>query len=196
MFIVNIFIPGRPPRLWIEGRRRTEILNIISFIFAFNYSSKPQISKWLIFSNLQVFKGQQIFKIIKEYHLENLNHPKLNGHVYFGQFRHFCRCVGIIDVIYYYIIWTYNGSTLPEANTRRQEGKYPMIKVLQGCILKLLLHSVNSELILYRTGNTQSAIRLSFVASSSLPLCGLQSTHPPMSGCISPYVVYNVYGRY
>ncbi len=82
-----------------------------------------------------------------------------------------------VDVIYYYVIWTDNGSTLPEANTQMQEGKYPMIKVLQGCILKLLLHSVNSVLILYRTGNMQSAILLSFLASSSLPPCELQSTH-------------------
>ncbi len=83
---------------------------------------------------------------------------------------------------------------LPEANTRRQEGKYPTIKVLQGCILKLLLHSVNSVAILYRTGNMQSVILLSFIASSSLPPCGLQSTHPQMPCYISPYVVYNVYG--
>ncbi len=47
--------------------------------------------------------------------------------------------------------------------------------------------------ILYRTGNMQSAILLSFVASSSLPLCGLQSTHPLMPCYISPYIVYNVY---
>ncbi len=38
--------------------------------------------------------------------------------------------------VYYYVIWTDNGSTSPEADTQRQEGKYPMIKVLQGCILK------------------------------------------------------------
>ncbi len=68
-----------------------------------------------------------------------------------------------------------------------------MIKVLQGCILKLSFHSVNSVLILYRTGTMQSAILLSFVASSSLPPCGLQSTHPPMPSYISPYIVYNVY---
>ncbi len=65
---------------------------------------------------------------------------------------------GVIDVIYYYVIWTDNGSALPDANTWRHEGKYPMIKVLQSCILKLSLHSVNSVLILYRTGNIQSAI--------------------------------------
>ncbi len=41
----------------------------------------------------------------------------------------------------------------------------------------------------------QSALLLSFVATSSLPPCGLQSTHPPMRFYISPYVVYNVYGR-
>ncbi len=51
---------------------------------------------------------------------------------------------GFIDVIYYYVIWTDSGGMLPEANTRRQEGKYPMIKVLQGCILKLFIHSVSS----------------------------------------------------
>ncbi len=39
----------------------------------------------------------------------------------------------------------------------------------------------------------QSAILLSFVASSSLPPCGLQSTHPPMPCYVSLYVVYNVY---
>ncbi len=95
--------------------------------------------------------------------------------------------------LYYYVIWADNGSMLPEANTRKPEGKYPVIKVLQGCILKLLVHSVNSVLIPYRTGNMQSAILLSFVASPSLPPCGLQSTHPLMSYYISPYVVYNVY---
>ncbi len=42
----------------------------------------------------------------------------------------------------------------------------------------------------------QSAILLSFVASSSLPPCELQSTHPPMSCYISPCVVYSVYGWY
>ncbi len=63
-----------------------------------------------------------------------------------------------IDIIYYYVIWTDNGSTLPEADTERQEGKYPMIKVLQSYILKLSLHSVNSVLILYRTGNMQTTI--------------------------------------
>ncbi len=45
-----------------------------------------------------------------------------------------------------------------------------MIKVFQGCILRLLLHSVNSVLILYWTGNMQSAVLLSFVASSFLPI--------------------------
>ncbi len=61
-----------------------------------------------------------------------------------------------------------------------------MIKVLRGCILKLVL-------ILYWTGNMQSAILLSFIASSSLPPCGLQSTYLPMPSYISPHVVYNVY---
>ncbi len=98
-----------------------------------------------------------------------------------------------IDIIYYYVIWTDSGSMLPEANSRRQEGKYPMIKVLQGCILKLVLHLVNSVSILYRIGNMQSAILLSFVASSSLLACGLQSTNSQMSCYISPYVVYNIY---
>ncbi len=101
--------------------------------------------------------------------------------------------VSPIDVIYYYVIWTDNESTLSEGNTRRQEGKFPVIKVLQGCISQLL-HSVNSVLILYRTANMQSAIPLSFITSSSLLPCGLQSTHPPMSCYISPYVVYNIYG--
>ncbi len=40
----------------------------------------------------------------------------------------------------------------------------------------------------------QSAILLSFVASSSLPPCRLQSTHPLMPCYISPYIVYNIYG--
>ncbi len=97
-------------------------------------------------------------------------------------------------LIHYYMIWTDNGSMLPEANTWRQESKYPIIKVLQGCILKLLLHSVNSVSILYRAGNIQSAILLSFVASSSLLSCGLQSTHPQMPCYISPYVIYNICG--
>ncbi len=100
---------------------------------------------------------------------------------------------GAIDVIYYYIIWADNKSMLLEVNTRRQEGKYPMIKVLQGCIIKLLLQSVNAVLILYRTHNMQFAILLSFVTSSSLPPCGLQSTHLLMPCYISLYIVYNVY---
>ncbi len=78
---------------------------------------------------------------------------------------------------------------LPEANTRRQKGRYPMIKVLQG-ILKLLLHSVNSVSILYRTGNMQSAILLLFVAYSSLSPCVFQSTHLRMPCYISPYVYW------
>ncbi len=41
----------------------------------------------------------------------------------------------------------------------------------------------------------QSAILLSFVTSSSLPPCGLQSTHPPMLCYISPYVAYYVYEK-
>ncbi len=78
--------------------------------------------------------------------------------------------------------------------TPEARGEISSDKVLQGCILKLLLHSVNSGLILYRIGNMQSAILLSFVASSSLPPGRLLCTHPPMSCCISPYVIYNVYG--
>ncbi len=30
----------------------------------------------------------------------------------------------LIDVIYYYVMWTDNGRMLSEANTRRQERKY------------------------------------------------------------------------
>ncbi len=47
-------------------------------------------------------------------------------------------------------------------------------------------------LILYRTCDMQSAVLLSFVTSSSLPPCGLQSTHSPMTCYISLYVVYNL----
>ncbi len=89
-----------------------------------------------------------------------------------------------INVIYYYVIWTDNGSTIPEANTQRQEGKYPMMKI-SLCL-------VNSVLILYRTDNMQSVILLSLVASFFLPPCGLQSTYL-MPCYISPYV-YNIYG--
>ncbi len=42
----------------------------------------------------------------------------------------------------------------------------------------------------------QSAILLSFVASSFLPPCELQSTHPLMHCYISPYVVYNIYSQF
>ncbi len=66
--------------------------------------------------------------------------------------------------IYYYVIWTNNESRLLEADTRRQDGKYPMIKVLQGCILKLSLYLVNTVLFLYKTGNMQY-----FYHSSPLP---------------------------
>ncbi len=59
------------------------------------------------------------------------------------------------DVIYSFVIWTDNGSTLSKVDTQRQEEKYPMIKVLRGCILELSLYSVNSVLIIYRTGNMQ-----------------------------------------
>ncbi len=58
---------------------------------------------------------------------------------------------------------------------------------------KLSLYSANSVLILYRIGNMQSAILLSFVASSSLPSCGLQSTRPLMPYYISPHIVNNAY---
>ncbi len=44
-----------------------------------------------------------------------------------------------------------------------------------------------------QAGNMQSAILLSFVASSSLWPCGLQSSHPLMPCYISPYEVYNIY---
>ncbi len=98
--------------------------------------------------------------------------------------------------IYYYVIWTNNRSQLLEAGTQKQEGKYPMIKVLQGCILTLSLYSVNTVHILYRTGNMQSAIHLSFALSSSLLPRGLQSTHLLMPCYISPYIVYNVYELY
>ncbi len=97
-------------------------------------------------------------------------------------------------LVYYYIIWTDNRGTVLEANTRRQEGTNDTIKVLRSCLLKLSLYLVNSVFILYRTGNMQSAILLSFIASSSLPPCGHQSTHPSMPCYISPYVVYNVDG--
>ncbi len=46
-----------------------------------------------------------------------------------------------IDVIYYYVIWTDNGSTLPEANARRQEGKYPMIKYHRVASLVIIIFS-------------------------------------------------------
>ncbi len=107
----------------------------------------------------------------------------------------FDSCQKTIDVIYYSVIWTDNESILPEADTEWQEGKYTMIRVLQGCILKLSLHSVNSVLIPCGTGNMQSAILLSFVTSSSLLPCGLQSTNPPMPYYISPSIVYNVYAE-
>ncbi len=55
------------------------------------------------------------------------------------------------------------------------------------------MHSVNSVFVLYRTGNMQSAILSSFVASSSFTPCELQSTHLWMPCYISPYVVYKVH---
>ncbi len=71
-------------------------------------------------------------------------------------------------------------SILPEADTQRQVGKYPVIKVLRKCIITLSLHLVNLVLTLYR-------ILLSFIASSTLPpYCFNQLT-------ISPVIGYNVY---
>ncbi len=94
-----------------------------------------------------------------------------------------------IKVVYYYIIWTDNWSTLPEVNTRRQDDKYPMIKVLRGCNLKLSLHSVNSVLILYRTGNMQSAILLSF-AISFVPTAMWASMYPPANSLLYQSIPY------
>ncbi len=76
--------------------------------------------------------------------------------------------------------------------------------LVADCIEKLMalseesqiLQSVNSVLILYRTGNMQSTILLSFVTSSSLLPCGLQPALPPMPCYINSYVVYNVYFYY
>ncbi len=86
---------------------------------------------------------------------------------------------------------------LPAADSWMLEGKYPMIKVLRGCILKLmliicrignmqfailLLFVVCSSLMLIicRIGNMQFAILLSFVVCSTLPPRALQFTHPPI----------------
>ncbi len=96
-----------------------------------------------------------------------------------------------IDVIYYYVIWTDKGVCYLKRTLIGKRGNI-QVKVLQCCICELL-HSVNSVPILYRTGNMQSAILLSFVTTSSLPPCGLQSNHPLMPCYISPYVVYIVY---
>ncbi len=85
------------------------------------------------------------------------------------------------------------GACYLKPTLRGKRGNIYNIKVLQGCILKLSSHSINSVLILYRPGNRQSAILLSFVASSSLPPCGLQSTHSLMLWYISLYIVYNIY---
>ncbi len=75
---------------------------------------------------------------------------------------------------------------LPEANTRRQEGKYPMIKVLRGGIRKLVL-------ILYKIGNMQSAILLSFVTFPPYRYVGINLA--PVDALLyqSIYVVYNVW---
>ncbi len=54
------------------------------------------------------------------------------------------QSLGNIDIIYYYVMWTDNGSMSPEANTQMQDGKYRKIKILQGCVFKLSLQSVNS----------------------------------------------------
>ncbi len=124
---------------------------------------------------------------------------KIVSHLSMDAVLRYCSThqAGTTDVIYYYVIWTDSGNMLPEANTRKQEGRHPAIKVLQGCILKLLLHFVNSVPILYRKGNMQSPIFLSFVVFSSLPPCGpnLHTRRCPAT-YISPYVVYNVYGRH
>ncbi len=97
-----------------------------------------------------------------------------------------------------WVIHTYNDNILRKTNVfciaQRQNERHMMNSVIfTCCILKLLLHSVNSVPILYRTGNMLSAILLLCVASSSLLPCGLQSTHPLMHCYFSPYVVYNVY---
>ncbi len=56
------------------------------------------------------------------------------------------------------------GSMSPEANTPRQEGKYPPIKVLQDCILKLLLHSVTfSQFSAHPLQDRQYAICHNFI---------------------------------
>ncbi len=55
---------------------------------------------------------------------------------------------------------------LPEANTQRQ-GEISTDKSIAGLHPKLLLHLDNSVPALYKTGNMQSAILLSFVASPS-----------------------------
>ncbi len=110
--------------------------------------------------------------------------------------RHTVHSCGIIDVIYYYVIWTDNGSMLPETNVRRQEGEISNDKSIAGLHPQVIITFSQFRAILYRTGNTQFAILLSFVASSSLSPCGLQSTHPPVPSYISPYVVYNIYGWY
>ncbi len=47
-----------------------------------------------------------------------------------------------IDVMYYCVICTDNGSTLPEANTQRQEGKYLMMKILG--VASLSYHYIQS----------------------------------------------------
>ncbi len=78
-----------------------------------------------------------------------------------------------IDVIYYYIIWTDGGSMLPEANTLRQEGKYPTMKVLQGCILSYYyIQSIQCPSI---TGQAICNLPYfySIVASSSLAMWAL-----------------------
>ncbi len=89
--------------------------------------------------------------------------------------------VKTIDVIYCYVIWIDNASMLPEAITRRQEEKYPTIKVLQGGILKLL-NSVNSVPILYRAGNMQSAIFI--VHRLFLPTTMWVSIYPPVDALL------------
>ncbi len=75
-------------------------------------------------------------------------------------------------------------------------GVFCQVKIC--CLHTQLFISITDQvygrrLILYRTGNIQSAILLSFVASTSQPPYGLQSTRPPMPCYIGLYVKYNVY---
>ncbi len=72
----------------------------------------------------------------------------------------------LVVVIYYYVIWTDNQRRSPEAYTRRQEGNYPMIKVLQDCILKL---SFSRVYIWMRTRTTHvEECRLSSITARTI----------------------------